>query len=168
MKYSPPQPLQPEHDLETFDCGNLALNDWLKKRAQKNEGQGASRTYVVCCENKVVAYYSLANGCVFHIDAPRKIKRNMPNPIPAMILGRLAVDINHSGKGMGVSLVQDAVKRTLQASEIAGIRVILVHAIDEKARAFYQDKCGFKASPINNLTLMLLLKDVKANLMSKF
>jgi GNAT superfamily N-acetyltransferase len=164
VKYTSPIPLQPTHNVETFDCVTHILNDWLKKRAYQNEVQGVSRTYVVCYENLVVGYYSLANGCVFHADAPGKVKRNMPNPIPAMILGRLAVDLNHQGKGIGIGLVQDAVKRTLQASEIAGIRVILVHALNDTAKQFYQEKCGFKVSPVNDLTLMVLLKDIKASL----
>lgn len=163
MKYTPPEPIKPTHDVETFDCGQPSLNDWLRKRALENEATGASRTYVVCCENKVVGYYSLAKGSVIHAEAPGKIRRNMPDPIPVMVLARLAVDINHKGKGIGKGLVKDAMMRTLQASEIAGIRAILVHALDEEAKRFYVDKCGFIPSPIHPLTLMVRLADVKKN-----
>ncbi|MFE1748571.1 GNAT family N-acetyltransferase [Coleofasciculus sp. H7-2] len=164
MEYTPPEPLQATHDVETFDCGKPSLNDWLRKRALENEATGASRTYVVCYENQVVGYYSLANGSAIHSEAPGKIKRNMPDPIPVMVLGRLAVDINHQRKGIGKGLVKDAILRTLQASEIAGIRAILVHALDEDAKRFYVDKCGFTPSPVHPLTLMVTLADVKKNL----
>lgn len=162
MTYTPPEPIKPTHDVETFNCGDPTLNDWLRKRALQNETTGASRTYVVCYENKVVGYYSLANGSVIHAEAPGKIRRNMPDPIPVMVLGRLAVDINHQGLGIGKGLIKDAVMRTLQASEIAGIRAILVHALDEKAKQFYVEKCGFMPSPVHPLTLMVTLKDVQA------
>jgi GNAT superfamily N-acetyltransferase len=161
MTYTPPEPIKPTHDIETFDCGNPTLNDWLKKRAFESETSGAARTYVVCFENKVVGYYCLASGSVIRHDAPGKIRRNMPEPIPVMVLGRLGVDINHQNKGIGKGLVKDAVMRTLQASEIVGIRAILVHALDEAAKQFYVERCGFMPSPIHPLTLMVLLADVK-------
>jgi GNAT superfamily N-acetyltransferase len=160
MTYTPPEPIKPEHDLETFDCGEPTLNDWLRKRALENESK-ASRTYVVCCGKTVVGYYSLANGSVIRNDAPSKISYDMPDPIPVMVLGRLAVDINHQGQGIGKGLVKDAVLRTLQASEIAGIAAILVHAIDEEAKKFYVERCGFTPSPVHPLTLMVRLADVK-------
>ncbi len=160
MKYNPPTPIKPEHDIQNFDCGEPTLNDWLKRRALKNEKTGASRTYVVTYGNEVVGYYSLATGCVFHELAPGKIKRNMPNPIPAMVLGRLAVALNHQKRSIGTGLLQDAVKRTLQVSEIAGIRVILVHALNHSATLFYE-QYGFKPSPVNELTLMVTLTEVE-------
>jgi ribosomal protein S18 acetylase RimI-like enzyme len=161
IKYNPPTPIKEEHDIQNFDCGDPSLNDWLKKRALKNDLTGASRTYVVTYGSDVVGYYTLAAGCIYHNEASGKIKRNMPNPIPAMVLGRLAVDINHQGRAIGTGLLQDAVKRTWQASFILGIRVILVHALNEKAKLFYE-KYGFRASPINDLTLMVTLQEVKA------
>lgn len=164
MTYTPPEPIKPTHDVETFDCGNPTLNDWLRKRALGSETSGASRTYVVCYENKVVGYYCLASGSVIRAEAPGKIRRNMPDPIPVMILGRLAVDVNHQSKGIGKGLVKDAVLRTLQASEIAGIRAILVHALDEEAEQFYVERCGFTPSPVHPLTLMVMLADVKKSL----
>lgn len=164
MTYTPPEPIQSAQDVETFDCGNPTLNDWLKKRAQVSETSGAARTYVVCNEKAVVGYYCLASSSVIRNDAPGKIRRNMPDPIPVMVLGRLAVDINHQNKGVGKGLVKDAVMRTLQASEIAGIRAILVHAIDEEAKKFYVERCGFTPSPVHPLTLMVLLSDVRKSL----
>lgn len=139
------------------------MNKWLKQRAFKNESEGGTRTYVVCQGHKVVAYYSLANGCIAHTSAPGKIKRNMPDPIPVMVLARLAVDLNHQGQGIGTSLIQDAAKRTLKASEIAGIRAIVAHALNDQAKAFYES-CGFQPSPIKPLTVMVTLKDIKTNL----
>jgi len=115
MKYTPPEPIQPTHDLESFDCGEISLNQWLKTRALNNETLGSSRTYVVCWENKVVGYYCLANGQVSHIEAPGKIKRNMPDPIPVVVMGRLAVDIHHQGKGIGMGMIKDAVKYYINA-----------------------------------------------------
>ncbi len=164
MKYTPPEPIQPTHDLTAFNCNKAALNDWLRNKALENEKLGASRTYVVCYGEKVVGYYSLATGSINHSDVPGKIKRNMPNPIPVMLLGKLAVDINHQKRGLGKGLVKDAIRRVLQASTIAGIRAILVHAIDEEARIFYVEKCGFMPSPIDPLVLLINLADAQKNL----
>lgn len=161
MKYILPEALLPTHDVEAFDCGKPQLNEWLSKRALKNEVNGASRTYVVCDEKKVVGYYCLASGSVALTMAPSKVSRNMPDPIPVMVLGRLAVDINYQGKRIGRGLVKDAVMRTLQASEIGGIRAILVHALDEEAKKFYTEICGFTPSPIHPLILMVTLADIK-------
>jgi hypothetical protein len=164
IKYTAPTPLKPSHDIISFDCGQPLLNDWLREKAYENEKKGASRTYVVCCDNKVVGYYSLATGSITRSIAHGSIKRNMPETIPVMVLGRLAVDVNHQGCGIDFGLIKDAVLRTLQASEIAGIRAILVHALDESAKQFYEDKCGFKVSPVNPLTLMVTLSEVKKRL----
>jgi GNAT superfamily N-acetyltransferase len=153
-----PKPLDTKHQLADFDCGNTELNEWLKKRALKNENSGASRTYVVTLGDKVVAYYCLANGSIINITAPGKIRRNMPDPIPVMIIGRLAVDIHWQGKGSGYGLVRDAILRTLQAAKIAGIRAILVHAISQEAKQFYE-KCGFIPSPIDPMILMIAITD---------
>lgn len=158
-----PQPLKPEHQLEEFDSGNPELNDWLCKRALKNEDSGASRTYVVTVGQKVVAYYCLANGSVLNATASGKVRRNMPDPIPVMVIGRLAVDLNWQGQGIGRALVRDAVLRTLQAAAIAGIRAILVHAISEEAQQFYSN-CGFMPSPVVPMTLMITIKDARAAL----
>ncbi len=130
------------------------LDDWLRRRALDNEEHGASRTYVACQDRRVVGYYALAAGAVAHTIATGKIKRNTPDPVPVMVIGRLAVDANLQGEGIGLALLRDAVLRTVQASEIAGIRAILVHAISERAKRFYE-RCGFIASPIDPMTLLI-------------
>lgn len=147
------------HDLENFCSGEPSLDMWLRSKALKNEGK-ASRTYVVCQGNRVVGFYSLAVGSVAHEFSPGNIKRNMPDPVPVMILGRLAVDQNAQGKGIGKALVRDAILRTIQAASIAGIRAILVHALHDRAATFYQE-CGFRASPVSPLTFMLRLEEVR-------
>lgn len=151
---SPPEKLRAEHDSSEFDSGEPALDDWLRRRALNNEVTGASRTYVVCIGRRVVGYYALSAGAIAHPEAPGRIKRNMPDPIPVLILGRLAVDKTWHGKGLGTGLLRDAILRTLQASEIAGIRAILVHAISESAKHFYE-KYGFIESPVDPMTVMI-------------
>ncbi|MFM7601485.1 MAG: GNAT family N-acetyltransferase [Pseudanabaena sp.] len=158
-----PEKLNSSHQLGQFDCGNVQLNDWLKRRALKNELQGASRTYVVAVENVVIAYYCLANGAIAQTISTGKVKRNMPEPIPVMIIGRLAVDQNWQGKRIGKALLRDGILRTLQAAEIAGIRAILVEAISEEAKLFYE-KCGFTVLPIAPMTLMITINDAISSL----
>ncbi len=154
----PPEHLSPVHDVSAFDSGVPVLDEWLKKRALVNEATGASRTYVVCAGGRVVGYYALATGSVAHGQAPGRIRRNMPDPVPVMILARLAVDRAWRGRDLGRSLLRDAVLRTLQAAKIGGIRAILVHAISEEAKRFYQHY-GFAASPIDPLTLIVTVAD---------
>ncbi len=154
---SAPEKLNPAHDLSQFQCGEPELDDWLKRRALHNEESGASRTYIVCMGRQVVGYYALAAGAAAHRDAPGRVRRNMPNPIPVMVIGRLAIDLKIQGHGIGSALLKDAVLRTVLAAEIAGIRAILVHAINEGARRFYE-KLGFMPSPTNPMTLMITVR----------
>jgi len=165
-KLRPPEKLNSSHQVEGFDSGNGQLDHWLKSRALKNELEGASRTYVLCVDEAVVAYYCLANGAVGQATATGRMRRNMPDPIPVMVIGRLAVDRRWQGKGIGKALIRDAILRTLQAAEIAGIRAILVHAISEDAKQFYQ-RCGFIASPVDPMTLMVKVNDATASLGSQ-
>jgi len=154
---SPPQPLSPAHDLGAFDCGEAVLDDWLKRRALRNHLSGASRTFVVTDEaNVVVGYYALAAGAVAHQLATGPVRRNMPDPIPVMVLGRLAVDRRAQGLHLGAALLQDAVNRSLTVAQNTGVRAVLVHALHEQAKLFYA-RYGFQASPIHPLTLMLRL-----------
>ena len=145
------------HDLELFQSGAGSLDEWLRRRAQANQVSGASRTYVVAEGKRVVGYYCLSSGGLDLASAPGALRRNMPDPVPMAILGRLAVDASWQGKGLGGALLQDAVLRTGQAAAILGIRGILVHAISEGAKAFYE-RYGFVSSPNNPMTLVLSLK----------
>ena len=161
----PPEPIHAAHDLSRFDSGEPSLDDWLRRRALANQQSGASRTYVVCerADDRVFGYYCLSAGGVTRASAPGRVRRNMPEPIPVMVLGRLAVDRTHHGHGLGSGLLQDALLRTLQAAEIVGIRAILVHAISADARRFYE-RHGFHASPVDPMTLMLPLSEVEREL----
>ena len=163
---SAPDKLVAGHDLADFDSGEPALDDWLRRRALANEESGSSRTYVVCVGKRVVGYYSLTVGSVAHVDATGRVKRNMPDPIPVMVLGRLAVDQDFQGRGIGSGLLRDAVLRTVQAAEIAGIRAILVHALSDAAKHFYQ-RHGFMASPINPMTVMITVAEAVKTLGEK-
>ena len=153
-----PEKLSAGHDLSGFDSGEPVLDDWLRRRAEQNEASGASRTYVVCIGKRVVGYYTLAVGAITHAEAPGRIRRNMPDPVPVMVLGRLAIDGAFHGRGLGTGLLRDAILRTRQAAEIAGIRAILVHAMSETAKRFYE-KWGFVASPIDPLTVMITVAE---------
>ncbi|HVR82373.1 MAG TPA: GNAT family N-acetyltransferase [Luteimonas sp.] len=157
MAISAPSPLSDAHRLDDFRCTSPDLAKWLIERARKNHREGASRCFVVCDEQRnVIGYYALAAGAVSHELAPGSVKRNMPDPIPVAVLGRLAVHQNWVGCGIGSGLLKDAVLRTLQTSRELGIRALLCHAIDEAAKDFYLRR-GFVASPMDPLTLMLSL-----------
>jgi GNAT superfamily N-acetyltransferase len=163
---TPPEHLTAAHELSAFDSGVPGLDAWLKKRALANEETGASRTYVVCAGGRVVGYYALATGGVAQAQALGRVRRNMPDPVPVMILGRLAVDRNWRGRNLGASLLRDAIVRTLQAAEIGGIRAILVDAISEDAKRFYE-RHGFRTSPVDPMLLMITVADAKKALSGK-
>ncbi|MGH9607256.1 MAG: GNAT family N-acetyltransferase [Terracidiphilus sp.] len=154
----PPERLTAAHQLEEFRSNELELDEWLRRRALENEATGASRTYVVCVGPRVVGYYALATGGVDRSAAPGRVRRNMPDPVPVMVIGRLAVDAGFQRRGLGSALLRDAVLRTLHAAEIAGIRAILVHAISEDAKQFYV-RSGFSVSPSEPMTLMILVTE---------
>jgi GNAT superfamily N-acetyltransferase len=157
MRVSAPHPLTGQHDCSTFDCGEPSLNDWLKRKALINQVSGASRTFVITDTSKrVLGYYALAAGAVSHAEATGSVRRNMPDPIPVMVLGRLAVDQSCQGKDFGSALLRDAILRTMSVAENVGIRALLVHALHDKARQFYL-RHGFSDSPIGSTTLMLRL-----------
>jgi GNAT superfamily N-acetyltransferase len=154
----PPSLLDEAHRLDALDCGVDSLNDWLKRRARADQVSGASRTYVVTDEEgRVAGYYCLASGALTLAQAPGGVRRNMPDPIPMAILGRLAVDRNWQGHGLGAALLRDAVERTRAASNILGIRGLLVHALSDDAKAFYE-RYGFVASPARPMLLVMSLK----------
>lgn len=153
---NPPILITTDHDLSQFECIHDELSKWLKERSLKNQATRASTTYVVCAENSmtVIGYYALAAGAIDKKNAPGNIRRNMPSPIPAIVLGRLAVHSQWAGKGIGRGLLKDATQRAIQLSQLLGARALVCHSLDDKAKAFYV-KHGFVESPINPLTVML-------------
>lgn len=159
-QFRAPAPLRPDHAVDAFDSGVPALDDWLKKRALHNEAGGGSRTYVVTDGQRVVGYYSLAAGSLVAGVATGRVRRNMPSPIPVVILGRLAIDRAWQGRGLGADMLRDAVLRVLGAADTIGVRAILVHALGAKAKAFYE-RFGFRASPIEEMTLMIAVAEAR-------
>jgi len=161
LKLLAPAVLNSDHRVDGFSSGEPVLDDWLKRRALTNQASGASRTFVVAdAEGRVFGYYALAVGAVAHDAATGTVRRNMPDPVPVMVLARLAVDVSAQGAHLGASLLQDAVQRTLAVSKEAGVRALLVHALNDRARQFYEHY-GFQASPIDAMTLMLRLAGTK-------
>lgn len=153
-----PAPLTADHLVREFRSGVASLDDWLVRRALPNQASGASRTYVVTTRDRMVmGYYALASGALAVADAPGPIRRNMPDPIPVAVLGRLAVDQRAQGQGLGAALLKDAVLRVRQAAQVLGIRGVLVHAISDEARRFYMG-FGFVDAPNQPLTLVLSIK----------
>jgi GNAT superfamily N-acetyltransferase len=152
-----PVPLNDTHQWADFQSGEPSLDQWLARRAAKNEASGASRTYVVCDDARVVAYYCLAAGAIHHGDAPKGTTRNMPDPMPVLVLGRLAVDQRYHNQGIGKALLLDATRRALQARQIHGVMGLLVHAKSLQAKRFYLSR-GLIESPVNPMMLMLVLK----------
>jgi len=158
LTYSGPTLLTSEHTLEGFDCGEPTLNDWLARRALGNQASGTSRTWVVIDEpaRTVVAYYASSTASVMRAAAPRRIARDQPADLPAILLGRMAVDSRHQRKGLGGAMLKHFMTKAIEVSEKVGVRLVLVHAKDDQAKGFYQHH-GFLESPIDPLTLMMLL-----------
>lgn len=154
---TPPEPLSSEHRIDPFECGEPLLDEWLRKGALGNQGSGASRTFVVAdATGRVMGYYALAVGAVAHETATSAVRRNMPDPVPVLVLGRLAVDRQAQGMRLGAALLQDAVKRAIGVTADAGVRALLVHALSEQAKRFYEHY-GFQASTLHPMTLMMRL-----------
>lgn len=156
---SAPQPLSDEHHLADFDSGEPSLDDWLRRRAARNQANGSSRTYVVCADDRLIGYYCLAAGAVGHAEAPSTMRRNRPDPVPVLVLGRLAIHKSHHQQGIGTALLNDAIRRAIQAADIAGVTALLVHALSEQARRFYLSR-GFIESLVKPMTLCLMLATV--------
>lgn len=162
FQLSAPQPLAANHVLDEFACGEASLDEWLKRRARTNHLSGASRTFVVTDQDgRVYGYYAMAAGAVAHQAATSSVRRNMPDPVPVMVLGRLAVDHRAQGIKLGAALLQDAVNRAVAVSQNAGVRALLVHALHDRAKQFYEHY-GFQESPQHPMTLMLRLNATKA------
>lgn len=161
MSLSAPQPLDVSQRLEEFDCGKPALTDWLLRHAHQAQSSGSARTFVVCDEGRVAGYFSLTVGQIDTLEAPERIRRGMGQyPIPLVILARLAIDLDYQRRGLGFSLLQDAISRTVAIAEQAGIRALLTHPIDAEADAFYR-RFGFEPTPAHEWQLILLLKDAR-------
>lgn len=163
MTISAPEPLSADHAVDAFDCGVESLDNWLKRRALKNQLTGASRTYVACDGGQVKAYYALASNGIATSSATGRFRRNMPEPILVVVLGRLAVDRSLHGQGFGRALVRDAGLRALQAADVIGVRGMIVHALSDEARLFYE-RVGFEPSPLDPMTLMITLADLQASI----
>lgn len=161
MTLSRPEPLGADHQLEGFDCGKPALDDWLLRHARQAQGSGSAKTFVVADGVRVAGYFSLTVGQVDTLDAPERIRKGMGQyPVPVVILARLAVSRQDQGRGIGLGLLQDAIRRTSLISEQAGVRALLTHPMDEEAAKFYA-RFGFIASPLSAQQLLLLLKDAR-------
>lgn len=156
-----PRPIAADDDIASFDCGQPSLNNYLHKRALANHSSGASRCHVSVHEGRVVGYFALAAASAQHVDVRAKVRRNMPDPIPALLLSRLAVDAKFQSRGLGRDLLFEALNLTLQAAELVGVRVLLVHALNDEARNFYE-KYDFGPSLTDPMHLMLLMQDVPA------
>jgi GNAT superfamily N-acetyltransferase len=161
MSISTPQSLDTKHRLEEFDCGKPALTDWLLRHARQAQSSGSARTFVACDEERVAGYFGLTVGQIDTLEAPERIRRGMGQyPIPLVILARLAIDLDYQRRGLGFSLLQDAISRTVTIAEQAGIRALLTHPINAEADAFYR-RFGFEPTPAHERQLILLLKDAR-------
>lgn len=158
----PPVPLMAGHDVSRFDCGKVPLNDWIRDTALRAEGR-TSRCYVTTQRNRVVGFYCLAAGAVSHEGAPRKLRQNAPDPVPIVIIGRLAVDKSLQGMGVGRALLKDALLRIAKASDLVGARAVVVHVVDQRAVPFYA-RYGFRAFPMGNQTLFLTIDEIVRSL----
>lgn len=161
--YSTPGPISQEDDTSQFGSGDDQIDEWLRRYAVANHFGGGARTYVTLRGRRVVGYYALAIASIQRADATPRVAKSMPQPVPAILLGRLGVDQKEAGRGLGSALLRDAIIRTLEAAEVVGVRVLLVHAASEDARNFYL-KRGFEPSPTDPMHLMILLKDARASL----
>ena len=160
----PPILISSEHELNDFDSGESSLNEWLKKRALKNQASGGSRCFILCNGKKVIGYYTLSAGAIHHDTAPKAMRRNMPDPLPVLLLGRLAIDKNYHNKGLGSALLRDAMIRAVSVASDAGVFAILVHALSEQAKRFYLSR-GFVESILQPMTLIMTLKTVQSILL---
>jgi GNAT superfamily N-acetyltransferase len=161
LELSAPVPITEDHDISGFDSGEISLNNWLQKRAFKNQASGASRCFVVCNANKVIGYYCLSAGAISHEASPKSMRRNMPDPLPVILLGRLAIDQRYHNQGIGQALLRDALLRVVNVSNETGVFAILVHALSEPAKQFYLSR-GFVESPIQPMTLMMTLETIRS------
>lgn len=161
LDLTPPVPISASHELADFDSGEVSLDEWLKRRALKNHASGASRCFVLCSGTSVIGYYSLSAGAISHEAAPKAMRRNMPDPLPVLLLGRLAIDRRYHNRGLGQALLRDAMMRAVNVAGDAGVFAILVHALSEQAKRFYLSR-GFVESPLQPMTLLMTLQTVRS------
>lgn len=161
LDLTPPSPITTDHQLSNFDSGELSLTDWLKKRALKNQASGASRCFVVCSGTEVIGYYSLSAGAISQEGAPKAMRRNMPAPLPILLLGRLAVDKRYHNQGIGQALLRDAMLRAVNVAGEAGVFAMLVHTLTDSAKQFYLSR-GFIESPLQPMTLFMTIATIRA------
>lgn len=158
---SPPAPLTADHLLDDFACGEASLDEWLKKRALKNQTSGASRCFVIAEGPAVIGYYCLSAGAIVHEAAPKGMRRNMPDPLPVLLLGRLAIDRRYHNRGFGQALMRDAMLRAVHIAGGMGVFAVLVHALSDAAKQFYLSR-GFVESPLQPMTLIMTLATIRA------
>jgi GNAT superfamily N-acetyltransferase len=161
LDFAPPAPITADHELANFDSGVLSLNEWLKRRAFKNHASGASRCFVLCAGATVIAYYSLSAGAISHEAAPKAMRRNIPDPLPVLLLGRLAVDRRYHNQGIGQALLRDAMLRAVNVAGKADVFALLVHALSDQAKQFYLSR-GFVESPLQPMTLLMTIETVRS------
>jgi len=160
VKLPAPRLVKADDEVAQFNCGEPSLDRWLKDRALTNQASGASRCYVTCWDDRVVGYYALATGIVQRASAPKRIRQSMPDPIPVLLLGRLAVDLKYQSRHLGSYLLRDAIERTVAVAEVVGVAALLVHTMNERARAFYLHH-DFVPSVTDPQHVMLSLKDAR-------
>jgi GNAT superfamily N-acetyltransferase len=161
LDFIPPAPITADQKLADFDSGESSLNEWLKKRAFKNHMSGASRCFVLCAGANVIGYYSLSAGAISHETAPKPMRRNMPGPLPVLLLGRLAVDKRYHNQGIGQALLRDAMLRAVNVAGDAGVFALLVHALSDQAKQFYLSR-GFVESPLQPMTLIMTIETIRS------
>jgi GNAT superfamily N-acetyltransferase len=157
---TPPEPIAAGHRLDSFNSGEASLDVWLRQRALRNHASGASRCFVISNDGSVVGYYTLSAGSISHVEAPKAMRRNMPDPLPVLLLGRLAIDRGHQNRGLGQALLRDAMLRAVSVAHETGVFAILLHALSEPAKRFYLSR-GFVESPVQPMTLMMTLQTVR-------
>jgi GNAT superfamily N-acetyltransferase len=157
---TPPEPITAGNRLDDFDSGEASLDVWLQRRALRNHASGASRCFVIADGAAVIGYYTLSAGSISHEAAPKAMRRNMPDPLPVLLLGRLAIDRRHQNRGLGQALLRDALFRAVSVAHDTGVFAILLHALSEPAKRFYLSR-GFVQSPLQPMTLMMTLQTVR-------
>jgi GNAT superfamily N-acetyltransferase len=161
LDFTPPAPITADQELADFNSGEPSLNEWLKKRAFKNHVSGASRCFVLCAGANVIGYYSLSAGAISHETAPKPMRHNMPDPLPVLLLGRLAVDKRYHNQGIGQALLRDAMLRAVNVAGDAGVFALLVHALSDQAKQFYLSR-GFVESLLQPMTLIMTVETIRS------